>query len=75
MVTTRLKGNNMISDSYSNLMDEVRVINSYLGTVGIFDALVYIKTNESDYEGTKVYSELQQFMSEGQRLFATKEPA
>ena len=61
--------------NYEHLMDEVKTINQAWGYVGVLDALVYIKTHESDYEGTNVYSELQSFMAEGAKLFATKEPA
>ena len=62
----------MISDSYESLMEEVKVINKAYNWVGVLDALVFIKTNEDEYKGTKVYRELQQFMQEGARLFAPK---
>lgn len=72
MVTTLLKGNDMIKDSYGNLMSEVECINKAYGWSGVLDAIVYIKTHEIEYEGTRVYTELQQFMQEGARLFAPK---
>lgn len=59
-------------DSYKHLMDEVKCINQAWNWVGVLDAICYIKDHELDYEGTKVYAELQQFMQEGARLFAPK---
>lgn len=58
---------------FDHLMDEVKAINSAWGWSGVFDAIVYIKEHESDYEGTKVLRELRQFMAEGARMFAPKE--
>lgn len=59
-------------DSYKALMDEVKVINAAYKWVGVLDALVFIKENEDEYKGSPIYRELQQFMQEGARLFATK---
>ena len=65
----------MYNPQFDLLMDEVRCINAYLGTVGVLDALMYIQGNESEYEGTAMHRQFKQFMAQGRRLFATKEPA
>ena len=57
-------------NTFDALMDEVQCINSAWGYVGVFDALVYMKANENEYKGTKVYRELQTFMAQGARMFA-----
>jgi hypothetical protein len=58
---------------FDALMNEVQCINSAWGYVGVFDALVYMKANSNEYKGTQVYRELQAFMAEGARMFATEE--
>lgn len=60
---------------FEHLMDEVRCINAYLGTVGVLDAIIYIQAHEDEYEGTLCHREFKQFMAQGRQLFATKEPA
>lgn len=63
----------MCNPDYANLMDEVECINKYLGTVGVFDALIYIQTHEDEYEGTVAHREFRKFMRDGARMFAPAE--
>lgn len=75
METMRMMGNKMCQPDFDLLMDEVRCINAYLGTVGVLDALMYIQAHESEYEGTAMHRQFRQFMAQGRKMFATKEPA
>ena len=65
----------MCNPQFERLMAEVECINHAWGWVGVLDAIMYIQAHESDYEGTAVHREFREFMAQGARLFATKEPA
>lgn len=58
---------------FESLMNEVECVNSAWGYTGVFDALVYMLANSTEYEGTQVYRELQEFMVEGRRMFGPME--
>lgn len=59
-----------MEQTFEFLMDEVRGLNTYLGTTGVLDALKYIQAHEDEYEGTIVHREFKQFMRQGRRMFA-----
>lgn len=54
---------------FDNLMDEVAAINKAYGYTGVFDAIVFIQNNLSEYEDTKVLREFRKFMAMGQQMF------
>jgi hypothetical protein len=63
------KGTNM--EKYAKLMTEVEAINSWMGTVGVLDALMWINEHIEEYDGPVLY-EYRTFMREGAQLFAPK---
>lgn len=65
----------MCNPQFEHLMNEVECINKSWGYAGVLDALMYIQENIEHYRGTQCYREYREFMAEGARLFATKEPA
>ena len=54
---------------FDHLMDEVAAINKAYGYTGVFDAIVFIQNNLSEYEDTKVLREFRKFMAMGQQMF------
>lgn len=59
-----------MSQKYEALMNEVEVLNAWMGTVGCLEAMAYIADHEEEYEGTLVWNQLRAFMCEGARMFA-----
>lgn len=59
--------------NFSNLMSEVEYIREARG-YGILEAIQFILEYEDEYP-SEIRRELKQFMSDGRRMFATKEAA
>lgn len=57
-------------ERFPKLQAEIDCINQHLGTVGLLDALEYIRAYEDEYLGTQVYREFREFCRSMGALFA-----